>query len=174
MQMLKIVGGALIIGASSLIGYILSRGGVRREAELLEMKRALTLLKNEIRFSLTPFGEAAANVSGMVKSPVCELFAEAGQNALAKNGAGANEIWQEAVTGIEGETFCTMEDLGAIRAFGKSIGSLDSQAQEQTADLLIEYINGAVAAIRESSPARSKMYRSLGFLGGTLVTVLLL
>lgn len=170
----KIAGSALIIGATTLAGFYYSKKDAIREEQLLEMKKALIILKNEIRFQLSVFGEAAISIAERVKSPIADIFRYSGEGALSKKGGDAFEIWAQAIHNIENEAFFSKEDINELKAMGKNLGYLDKDMQTQSIDMLIEYIDVAVEGIRENRVNQSKMYRNLGFLSGLLITVILL
>lgn len=174
MNWMKMAGALMVVGASTLIGLFYSGKAQARLEDLQEFKKALVILKGEIRFALAPFGEAAASAAMRTRQPVSQIFRRVCDLLAEDSGAALGGLWQKAVQEAKADSYFTAEDLQAMASFGKNLGLMDRELQGQAIDLLIDYIDQSAAHIAENGERQSKMYRSLGFLSGLLITIIMI
>lgn len=176
MEEVKLVGIVLIILSSSLLGFYYAAAPKRRIADLLELRRALGILKAEISYGLTVFPEAAANIAERTKSPIKDIFMDM-HETLKENRLEMEslfDIWCSSFQKYEKRSHFSKEDISAFSSLGQTIGYLDKKMQTSAIDMTDVYITDKVDELNKKNEKTSRMYRSIGILGGILITIVLL
>ncbi|MDR1538655.1 MAG: stage III sporulation protein AB [Clostridiales bacterium] len=172
-MMLKVMGIALVCGASALLGLYYGSLETFRANDLNEWKKALLILKSEIAFSSTPLPEAMFNISCRIKRPVDATFLTFAENLGKRPKTCLSDIWSQTLANGKGDSYLVQEDYDWLNNFGRTLGYLDKSMQLNTIDLTLAYISNQLDFLNEHSASSRKMYRSLGILGGLLISVIL-
>lgn len=170
----KTIGAACIVLASSLLGFYWSRIGSYRIEDLRSMKKALTMLKSEILYAISPLPDALRNISIRVDRPAKDILLECSEELRKKKGQNANTIWSRAIENHKSQTYFEKPDLEAFFAFGQTLGYLDKQMQIQNIEITLEYLSHEIEVLREKQEKNQKLYQSLGILGGLLIAIVLI
>jgi len=171
-MILKILGGVFIMISSGVLGVYYSFKTDYRINDLLEMKRALTMLISEIEFNLSPLAEAMENISSKTGVPIGKIFYEFSKK-LGVDGSSAFEVWKNVLREQAAFTYFASEDIEAFISFGQSLGFLDRQQQKNNINIAVSYIENKISELSEKSKSNKKMCRSLGIFGGAAVMVIL-
>jgi stage III sporulation protein AB len=143
-----------------------------RAEDLREFRKALDILRAEIRFACAPLPEAAAGIASKIAAPVGGVF-ETFARLLAEGGAAsAYEAWDEALAARGSATYLKPEDFDCLDAFGKTLGYLDKGMQLNSIDRAIAYIDATTERLDAAGEKSAKLYRSLGVLGGLLAVMM--
>lgn len=170
----KVLGGILIIFSTSAFGLYILQSDKLRIDDLEEMKKALTVLKSEISFSSVPLFEAMLNISLRTTGIVSNIFLNASEKYMNRNGENAFEIWESSIKSNLSKAHFALDDIEAFLSFGRTVGYSDKAHQLANADIAISYIEEKQKYLKEKLNKNSKMYKSMGFLTGALITVILL
>lgn len=171
-MVLKILGGVFIMISSCVLGVYYSFKAEYRINDLIEMKKALTMLISEIEYNLSPLAEAMSNISSKAGVPVREIFSKFSKE-LGSDGNSAFEVWKNVLKKEAVSTYFTSEDIEAFISFGQSLGFLDKQQQHNNIKMAISYIENKIPELMEKSKSNKKMCRSLGVFGGAAVMIIL-
>ncbi len=171
-MIIRLIGAACIIFASTLLGSYWSRLDDYRKADLQELKKALSLLKTEIIYAITPLPEALEHIGNRLETFKL-LFLEISKEFKNRNGESAYVIWERTIVKLKG-THLNREDKEILINFGKALGYLDKEMQTKNIELTIEYLEEHIGKLAESQSKNRKLYQSLGILGGLLLTIILL
>jgi stage III sporulation protein AB len=171
-MMLRVLGALLVVLAGGVTGYFLSGREIFRIQDLSSFKKALLILASEIEYLKTPLSEACLNIAKRTDKPVSNIFEEFA-GLLTEEGVGAGEVWARTVAANRKRTFLTEEDVNVLESFGKTLGYLDAQMQLNSIAYVTDYIEGKINSLREQSDRNKRMYRSLGWIGGGLIAVVL-
>ena len=163
---------AIMMGCGGLGFYLSAREGFRAQ-ELLELKKALMILSSEIEYMRTPLHTACANIAKRTELTVSALFLHFSQLLSAGEGETAYQHWVTATAGVKAKTFMADEDWSALDSFGKTLGYLDRRMQQNAINFTVEFIDEKIGALQAQSGKTKRMYRSLGIIGGLLLTVVL-
>ena len=172
-MILKIGGCLFILFSSVVLGVYYSFKTEYRISDLLEMKKAFTLLMAEIQFNLSPLAEAMKNVSSKVKNPVNKIFKEF-SDKLGDCDKNAEELWKCVLLENLKYSYFEKEDIESFISFGKTLGYLDVKQQSNNIEMALSYIELKTSELFEKSQKDKKMYRSLGFFGGVVIMVILI
>ncbi|MCL2399236.1 MAG: stage III sporulation protein AB [Defluviitaleaceae bacterium] len=173
MTLIRVIGVALTLVASGVLGLYLSGLGKFRLQDLLEFKKALLILKSEIEYVATPLPEAMANISVRTTKPISLIFEHYSQS-LKNNSEGetAYQLWIASIKIHKQKSFLKDDDWEIIENFGKTLGYLDKQMQVDTITFTTDYIDAQVSKLQEINEKNQRMYRSLGVVGGILLLVI--
>ncbi|MCL2285422.1 MAG: stage III sporulation protein AB [Firmicutes bacterium] len=172
-MLLRIAGAlAVILGCAGLGFYYSSKEGFRIN-ELQEFKKALLILSSEIEYMRAPLNIACANIAKRTELTISTLFSQFAQLLADSEGETAYQLWATAMESLKSSTFLAHEDLSVADGFGKTLGYLDKNMQQNAINHAINYIDEKTAALQTQGDKNKRMYRSLGVICGLLITVVL-
>lgn len=171
-MILKIMGSLMVIAASSLGGWYASGLDSFRIHDLNEIKKALTILKSEIEFASAPLPEALRNIAARTDKPINTIFTYLSERLEERSRESISDLWFETIESCKSSTFFHRDDIESLQSFGKTLGYLDKKMQISAICLLIENIDAKVDTLSAAAQKNSRMYRSLGVLGGMLIAVI--
>jgi len=166
------LGCALVLLSSCVLGIYYSFKIEYRMSDLLEMKKALVLLVSEIEFVSAPLAEAMASISSKVDKPIDKILYDFSDN-LGKLNLSAGEVWKRSLEDNIKSTFFEKEDIESFVSFGKTLGYLDRKQQNNNIEITVRYIDAKISELVEKSEKNKKMYKSLGLFGGMVIMVIL-
>jgi len=171
---LKSLGAVFVVLSSTLIGYYLSLKDDFRAADLRELKRALSILKSEIQFAINFLPIAFQNISSKTEGNISLLFSAVGNRLKDAGNDTVAAAWQEECETHLTKSGLVQRDTEQVAQFGKTLGYLDTSLQLRGIDMLINYIEDTITEAEAASGKNKRMLRSMGFLGGLVVVVVLL
>jgi stage III sporulation protein AB len=169
--LLKILGVLLIMAGSVGIGFYYSAREGFRVTDLLEFKKALLILSSEIEFMRSTLSEACANIAKRTGLGISPIFATFSQLLNEGEGETAYQLWLTALNSEN--TYLAAEDKTVLEDFGKTLGYLDKTMQKNAIEYAVCYIDEKAASLQKYSDKNNKMYRSLGVIGGLMITAVL-
>ena len=170
---LRIIGTMLVMTGSVGIGMYLSAKEGFRVQDLLEFKKALLILSSEIEYMRSTLSEACANISKRTSLGVSAIFGRFSRLLVEGEGETAYQLWLTAMDECKDKAFLADEDRTVLEDFGKTLGYLDKQMQKNAIEFAVTYIDEKSASLAAASDKNKRMYRSLGVIGGLLLTVVL-
>lgn len=172
--MLRAVGVAFIIAASSALGFGMSMELAERVKWLGELERLMQILKGEIRYAATPLPEAFAELAKRTEGALGSFFAGTAAAMEQRSSSSMGDIFAEQAKKLSGIFGVHAKDAEALVRFGMRLGCPDREMQVQTIRLYQEELAAARAEAQEDYRQKAKVYQSLGFLGGCFCVLLLL
>lgn len=173
-MMIKMLGGLLIVATSSGLGLLLSYRYSSRPVELRGIRRLLQMLETEITYGATPLPYALSNVAGRTDSSARQFLELASKLLSERAFFSAREAWVYAVDRILGKTALTASDLELIKSFGNVLGCSDREDQQKHFGLLYIQLKQQEDMAEEEKRRNARMYKSLGFLLGAAVLIILI
>ncbi len=171
--MLKLIGGLLVVVASGLTGWQMSRSYARRPVELRQFIAALQLLETEITYVATPLPEALGGVAEQIGMPAASFFRQVAGDLGAHRGCSAREAWHGALECYGIRSALGTSDLGILRGLGNSIGISDREDQSKHLRLAAEQLKTAMAMAEDAAAKNVKMWNYMGLLGGLVIVLAL-
>ena len=173
----RIIGSGCILAGSIGLGVYFSTRESTRIKELNELKKALTILSSEIEYMAAPLATACQHIATRVERTASALFGHFA-TALATSinmapTASTHHIWAQSLNYVMEKSFLTAEDFSILDGFGKTLGYLDKTLQKNAIHYTTTYIDHTIGSLEEKSIKNKKMYRSLGVIGGLLITIIL-
>ena len=172
-MILRIAGALAVVFGCAGLGFYFSAKEGFRIGELLELKKALFILSSEIDYMRAPLHTACANIAKRTEWTIGALFSRFSALLAGGEGDTAYRQWAAAIDSIKDKTFMAEEDLFVLDGFGKTLGYLDKHMQQNAIDYATGYIDEKVATLQAQGSKSKRMYRSLGIIGGLLITVVL-
>jgi len=172
MMLMRIIGAVIVLGASTIAGIYYGNLETYRIRDLLEVKKALSILRSQIEYARTPLPEAMQAISVRVRESVGKVFEMCAEMLIYERSEKVAHIWEAAVEQHKDALFLAQEDVEQLKGFGAQLGGMDSEAQIMNISMLIDYIDERVAHLHESRDKNKKLYRSFGVLGGALIVII--
>ncbi|CAM3801228.1 stage III sporulation protein SpoIIIAB [Mesobacillus zeae] len=171
--MIKIMGAALIIAASTWMGIEASRHFSERPKQLRLLKSALQSLEAEIMYGHTPLHEASRRLSAQLPKPLSVLFADFSAR-LTNSETTVSAAWRESLEEVWKETALRQGEFEIMKQFGETLGRHDKMSQQKQIQLAISHLQREEGDAFEKQTKYEKMVKSLGFLSGLLLIILLM
>jgi stage III sporulation protein AB len=170
---IRLAGAVLVVLGSVALGWYYGAKDGLRMRDLQEMKKAMTILAAEIDYMRAPLVDACRNVAARVDGGVAAFFRRfygAMENGEATT---AYQLWSAAAAESRLALALSAEDYGVLDAFGKTLGCLNNKMQQDSIALTTNYLDEQIVSIQKRAEKSTRMYRSLGVIGGLLIVVVL-
>jgi stage III sporulation protein AB len=172
--MIKIIGCAVILGASTMAGYIYSERLKYRVVQLNEIQRAVYQLQNEIKYVHALLPDAFKSVASKSREPIKELFNKTSELLSDNEYENVYEAMNSAMNLIKSKLNLTFEDINVILDLSKTLGESDIEGQNNIFSLTIENLKKQIKISEEFMNKNIKMYRYLGFSFGAMLVIALI
>jgi stage III sporulation protein AB len=171
--MMKIIGAIFIIVATTWTGFEASRHLSERPRQLRLLKSALQSLEAEIMYGHTPLHEAARRLSSQLAKPISWFF-ESFSRKLTDTDTTVKDAWEESLKEIWKLTAFKQTELEIMKQFGETLGRHDRISQQKHIMLTLSHLEREETEARERQAKYENMVKSLGFLSGILLIILLM
>lgn len=171
--MIKIVGAIFIMIATTWTGFEASKHFAERPKQLRLLKSALRSLEAEIMYGHTPLHEASRRLSAQLPGPLSSFF-ETFSYKLTNSETTVKDAWEESLRGIWKLTALGNGEFEIMKQFGETLGRHDRISQQKQIQLTITHLEREEADAYEKRTKYEKMVKSLGFLTGLLLVILLI
>ena len=170
---IKLLGAFLVISMSGLMGMSISRSFRDRPNEIREIRSALRMLETEIAYVSTPLPEALILVGRRIGSKTEAFFASVGESLMMAGAPPASEAWLQVLDSWLMTTALTESDAQILRTAGLGLGSSDRENEIKKLKLAQEHLRNAEASAERDRERNERMWRTIGFLGGLAVVIIL-
>lgn len=170
---MKIIGALFIIATSCLIGFDHAHRLAERTRQIRLLKNALLGLEAEIMFGHAPLHEASRRIARQIADPIGALF-DLFADSLIRKEIRAQEAWEMSIKQIWKKTALKRAERDILLQFGKTLGRHDLVQQQKQIRLALTHLEREEKEAEENQKSYGNLYRSLGLLGGLLVTLLLI
>ena len=172
-MILKITGGILIISASGLMGILLSNRLSLRYKELNNLRSSMQLLETEITYGATPLPFALMSISQKTEGLVSRFFSNVAFSLMDRSYFTITDAWCHGVEAVLSESPFSLADKELIGSFGTVLGCSDREDQKKHFELFYIQIKQQANTAQEEIYKSARMYRSLGFLLGITIFIIL-
>lgn len=171
--MMKLIGALFIIVATTWTGFEASRHLSERPRQLRLLKSALQSLEAEIMYGHTPLHEAARRLSTQMSKPLSWFF-ESFAAKLTSSDTTVKKAWEESLTEVWKLTALKQGEYEVMKQFGETLGRHDRISQQKQIMLALSHLEREEADACERQAKYEKMVKSLGFMSGLLLVILLM
>ncbi len=171
--MVKLMGAVLILFSASMVGWQIGKYYANRPVQLRALLVALQMLETEIVFGMTPLQRAFVKVGHRVSEEVGKVFLLAAEFLQTEEAHSAEEALQQAMNRLWTQTALRRQEREVLESLGQVLGSSDREDQQKHLRLAVTHLRGLEEEARAEQEKYEKMYKSLGFLGGLLVVILM-
>ena len=172
--MIKIIGCAVILGASTMAGFIYSERLKYRVFQLNEVERAIHQLQNEITYVHALLPDAFKSVAQKSKNPIKELFNKTSELLSGNEYENVYEAMNSAMNTIKSGLNLNCDDINVILDLSKTLGESDIEGQNNMFTLTIGNLKKQIKISEEFMKKNIKMYRYLGFSFGAMLVIALI
>lgn len=170
---MKWIGALLLLCATTWVGFEFARKLNDRPKQIRQLKNALQILEAEILYSHSPVIEACESLAKQLPEPICWLFGSIGED-LNKEPAVLYDVWEKNVENFWPLTAFGRDEKEILKQFGRTLGQHDFSQQQKHIQLALTHLQRELEEAQEYQHRYSKMAKSLGFLTGLLVVLLLI
>lgn len=173
MDMLKLIGAVFIVLSTTWMGYEYSKTYSERTKQIRQLMYALQSLEAEIMYGLSPLNIASARIATQTPDPVSTLFAGF-SDRLMKGEDTASKAWEESLACIKHKTSLKQSEIEVLKQFGETLGLHDRESQQKHIRLTLTHLEAEEKEAGIVQGKYEKMVRSLGFLTGLLLILILM
>lgn len=171
--MVKLIGAVLILFSASMVGWQIGRYYAYRPVQLRSLLVALQMLETEIVYGLTPLHRAFVKVGHRVSQDVGKMFILAAELLITERAQSAEDSLRQSMSRLWTQTSLRKQERDVLTSLGQVLGSSDREDQQKHLRLAVTHLRGLEEEARADQEKYEKMYKSLGFLGGLLVVILM-
>lgn len=171
--MMKLIGAVLIIAATTWTGIEAAKQLSQRPKQLRHIKSALQSLEAEIMFGHTPLHEASRKLASQLSKPISLIF-ETFAIKLTSSDTTVSHAWEESLKDTWKLTALKQGEYEILKQFGETLGRHDKYSQQKQINLAITHLEREEGDAHERQSKYEKMVKSLGFLSGLLLIILLM
>lgn len=171
--MLKGIGALLIVISSGLLGIALSGKYSMRPKEIRKLRFSLQMLETEVVYGSTPIPYACYNVGIKSDKPWSSFFLAVSENLVNRRFFSMEEAWNQAMIETLSNSSINSADKELIRNFGRIVGKSDTEDQKKLFKLFYVQLEHQEKAAEDERKCNEKMYKSMGFLMGAAILIIL-
>lgn len=172
--MLKLIGATLILISTTLVGIYFAKKLSDRTEQLRALQMSLQLLETEICYGATPLELAFQKMGVKDTGVISQLFTRCSYYFQSLDGASTYECWEKALTEITPKLALNKSEREWLGHFGQIVGNSDREDQQKHIQLMMTHLKNREVEAREEQLKYEKMYKTLGFLAGVLLVILLM
>lgn len=172
-MVLKLTGSLLVICSCGALGMWKAEQWKEHLRSLEQLRKMIVLLKGEILYGLTPLGEAFSHGANKSEGVLAELFRQVAERIDSQEGELFYVIWREEIGKKRKELPLSDREIRELTEFGEHLGYLDLEMQEHTVALYLEQLDLSIRFYREHEREHSRLYTSLGIMGGLFLSIVM-
>ena len=173
-MIIKLVGGAMIIAATGILGIAAANKYSLRPKDIRKFRSAVQMLETEIIFGCTPLPQALSNIAAKSEGALSRFFCNVADDLLTAASYSLEGAWGKALNILIQSSSLNASDQELIGDFGKVLGGSDREDQKKHFELLYIQLKQHEVIAEEERRKNEKMYRSLGFLSGIVIFIMLI
>ncbi|SES82954.1 stage III sporulation protein AB [Oceanobacillus limi] len=170
---MKWIGALLFIGTTTWLGFEWSQNLTKRPKQIRQMKNALQILEAEILYSQLPLQEAFETIAKQIPEPSKTLFKSMSVSMEQRNIEFVT-TWEKAVEELINISSLGSNEQEILNQFGRTLGQHDFTQQQKHIQLTISHLERELQDAIDDQNRYSKMAKSLGFLCGLFIVLLLI
>lgn len=170
--MVKLIGAIFIIVATTVAGFEAARHLSERPRQLRALRSALQSLEAEIMYGHTPLHEAARRLAAQLSKPLSTFF-DSFAKKLTATETTVKEAWVSSLKEVWKSTALKQGEFEIMKQFGETLGRHDRFSQQKHIMLTLSHLEREEADAIQAQAKYEKMVKSLGFLSGLLLIILL-
>lgn len=171
--MLKLVISLSIIICLTWLGHEYAVRLANRPRYLRMFKHALQILEAEIVYSQATVKEALFHIARQTELPINQLFERIADD-IQPDQEELFPIWQTHLTAFARAQSLTEQDVEVLKQFGRTLGQHDIIQQQKYIRLTIQHLERNLDEANQLKQRYGNMSRSIGFLVGVFIVLLLL
>ncbi|ATO28335.1 stage III sporulation protein SpoIIIAB [Bacillus atrophaeus] len=171
--MLKLLGAVLILAATTWTGFEAAKIYTERPRQIRQLRAALQSLEAEIMYGHTPLHTASQQIAKQLAKPVSCLF-DSFSTQLDRGSDSAKTAWEQSLKKVWNTMSMKKSEYDVLKQFGETLGLHDRVSQQKHIKLALNHLEAAETDAERAQAKNEKMLKSLGFLAGLLLILLLM
>ena len=162
----------MILGTSSLIGYLISGKYKNRVNDLKEIKNALNMFETKVRYTYEAVPEIFKQIAEEFQSndsSIAKIFKIASENMKYRP---AGDAWNLALEVTD--TNMNKEDIKTLKNLQKLLGKTDIEGQLSEIELTVSFLDIQITQAIKEKEKNEKLYKTLGMVTGLAIVVILI
>lgn len=168
--MVKLIGIAVILTVSALIGNHCAETLAKRISILKSVEYMLEEMELLIRFRAANVYEIMDSLQNSPQLDNLDFIKYAAEHS--SENMPFDHLWEKSIAEYN-ESCLKAEDTALIESIGKDIGKSDLEGQISIIKLKKNELSALISCSEKEYTGKAGMYRSIGILGGALVSILL-
>lgn len=170
---MKLIGAVMVLVACTLVGFEFAKRLSERTRQLRQLKAALRSLEAEIMYSHRSVGEASVTIAAQIPKPLSMLFTLFADK-LEDEEVSVKSAWFASVEESWGKTALKKPEIEILKQFGETLGQHDRYSQQKHILLALNHLEREEADAVDQQNRYERMMKSIGFLAGLLLIILLM
>lgn len=171
---IKLVGGILIITSTTGIGISYARGIKQRYKELRAIKQSVSRIRSDLEYGGASLEEIFRKIQGSCISEHKTFWQTLIEDTKKKGNSIFTDIWGSAVSSSLKYSSLLEEDKLEFRTLGDVLCMGDRKQQITMLNMYLESLDGRIRILEEEKDKKTKLYHSLGVVGGLFIITVLL
>lgn len=170
---MKWIGALLFLATTTWVGFEWSNQLNKRPAHIRQLKSALQILEAEILYSQLPLQEAFHVISSQIPEPT-QTFFTALYKHMQNESVDLIQVWTESVASYKDNSALEASEEEILIQFGRTLGQYDFQQQQKYIHIALSHLDRELNNAESNQHRYGKMAKSLGFLCGLFIVLLLI
>lgn len=167
------LGALFILCGSTWTGFYFAKKLTDRPRQLRQLKVALQTFEAEMMYGMSPLREISEKISRQLPIPVAYIF-QCFSKRLKQGEKNAEEAWEYSLNETWPATAMHEQEKEIMRQFGATLGQHEKHQQQKHIRLAIIHLEKEENEAIETQRKYEKMTKTLGFLAGLLLIILLI
>jgi len=163
----------MLLGVTTIVGFRISYHLNQRPRHIRQLIDGLTILEAEMLYSQLSLQEAFFLVSRRLQEPTKSFFQQLSHELLKEN-INFIEQWNNQLEHFMYTSYLDDIDREILQQFGQTLGQHDYNQQEKNIHLTIKYLETQRDEALNQASQYGNMVKSLGFLLGLFIILLLI
>lgn len=146
----------------------------KRISLLRELDRMAILIRQEILSGRATLPDIFAGLGRRMRPPLSVFLTGMSRELKTCSKAEMDEIFSRNVDTAFAESPLFKQDMDNLKEVGRYLGYLDRDTQIHTLELYVQETERTIAELVCQYPEKSRLYRTLGVMGGIMLAVLFL
>lgn len=174
MVTIKIIFNSIIIIFSSILGYVFGNIYSKRAKNLLDLQYCMHVLESEIINGNSPLPQALENTSIKGRGNIAILFKEIKEDLIDNKREDIYDSFLLQRDALRNKYAFTNQDIEVFFYLGKILGKTTRNDQEKNIRFILTQLNNHYIEAEAEKSKNTKLYRTLGFLVGLGVVIILI
>lgn len=170
---MKWIGALLFISITTWAGFEWSHKLSKRPAQIRQLKNALKILEAEMLYSQLPLRAAFHSISEQISQPTKSFFHGLATNMKASD-VDLLLLWDKQVNLFINSSSLGKNEEEILIQFGRTLGQHDFNQQQKHIQLTAAHLERELEEARDNQLRYGNMTKSLGFLCGLFIVLLLI
>lgn len=169
--MLKVIGGMIVILASSGLGLSFCEDLRENQRMLKDLRQMMIYIMNRIEASCDSLAEAFIHTAKRVKKPYSLFLENVYQRMIQNEGQNIKELWEEEAVLLNKTV--PEKELEILKACMGQTGFSQKNQQMQMIQEYILYLENEIQSVEKTKAEKCKVFQTLGIMAGILMVVIL-